>query len=97
MKLLASLAPNVAVKISGLAMLDWHWTTGSLRPFVLRTVEIFGVDRCMFASNFPVDKLFSSYDDLFNAFKAITKRILGRGAEKALSRQRGAVLPASKH
>jgi predicted TIM-barrel fold metal-dependent hydrolase len=27
----------------------------------------------MFASNFPVDKLFSSYDDVFNAFKAITK------------------------
>ncbi|WP_429285182.1 amidohydrolase family protein [Paraburkholderia sp. GAS41] len=27
----------------------------------------------MFASNFPVDKLFSSYDDVFNAFKAITR------------------------
>ena len=33
---------------------------------------MFGVDRCMFASNFPVDKLFSSYDRLFEAFKTIT-------------------------
>ena len=35
-------------------------------------IEAFGVDRCMFASNFPVDKLFSSYDAIWDAFKAIT-------------------------
>ncbi len=64
--------PNVVVKISGLGMCDWHWTVESIRPFVLKTIEDFGVERCMFASNFPVDKLFSSYDMLWEAFKEIT-------------------------
>ncbi len=72
MKLLAS-APNVSCKISGLGMGDWKWTVDSIRPFVLHAIDAFGVERCMFASNFPVDKLFSSYDDLFNAFKTIAK------------------------
>jgi predicted TIM-barrel fold metal-dependent hydrolase len=72
MKLLAS-APNVFCKISGLGMGDWEWTTDSIRPFVLDAIDAFGTERCMFASNFPVDKLFSSYDDVFNAFKAITR------------------------
>ncbi|MGF6977586.1 putative TIM-barrel fold metal-dependent hydrolase [Paraburkholderia sp. JPY465] len=72
MTLLAN-APNVFCKISGLGMGDWKWTVDSIRPFVLHAIEAFGVGRCMFASNFPVDKLFSSYDDIFNAFKSITK------------------------
>lgn len=66
-------APNMACKISGLGMGDWTWTTDSIRPFVLHAIKVFGLDRCMFASNFPVDKLFSSYDRLFDAFKAITR------------------------
>lgn len=66
-------APNIACKISGLGMCDWTWTAESIRPYVLDAIEIFGVDRCMFASNFPVDKLFSSYDALFGAFKTITE------------------------
>lgn len=63
--------PNVWVKISGLGMVDWRWTENSIRPFVLDTIEIFGPDRCMFASNFPVDKLYSSFDALYGAFKRI--------------------------
>ena len=65
-------ARNVACKISGLGMGDWTWTTDSIKPYVLEAIAAFGVDRCMFASNFPVDKLFSSYDRIFDAFKAIT-------------------------
>ncbi len=64
--------PNIIAKISGLAMCDWHWTVESIRPFVLNTIEDFGVERCMFASNFPVDKLHSSFDAVWNAFKEIT-------------------------
>jgi predicted TIM-barrel fold metal-dependent hydrolase len=71
MKALAA-AENVACKISGLGMGDWTWTTDSIRPYVLTAIDIFGVDRCMFASNFPVDKLFSSYDRIFDAFRTIT-------------------------
>jgi len=63
---------NVAVKISGLGMFDHHWTVETIRPFVLETIELFGVERCMFASNFPVDKLMSSYDDLWRSYAVIT-------------------------
>jgi predicted TIM-barrel fold metal-dependent hydrolase len=66
-------AANVVVKISGLGTVDWHWTTESIRPFVLQTIEAFGVSRCMFASNFPVDKLFSDFDTLYGAFRKITE------------------------
>ena len=62
---------NVYVKISGLAMFDHHWTVESLRPYVLETIDAFGVERAMFASNFPVDRLFGSYADLWHAYAAI--------------------------
>ena len=64
---------NVTVKISGLGMVDWNWTTESIRPFVLETIDIFGVDRSMFASNFPVDKIYSDFATLYRAFFEITK------------------------
>jgi predicted TIM-barrel fold metal-dependent hydrolase len=63
--------PNIFTKISGLAMMDRHWTTASLRPFVLETIEIFGVERCLFASNFPTDKLFGSFERQFAAYGTI--------------------------
>ncbi|HEX5263596.1 MAG TPA: amidohydrolase family protein [Phenylobacterium sp.] len=64
--------PNVTVKISGLGMFDLQWTTESIRPLVLEAIEAFGPERSMFASNFPVDKLFSSYAAVWKAFDAIT-------------------------
>jgi predicted TIM-barrel fold metal-dependent hydrolase len=66
-------APNVAVKISGLGVVDRQWTVKSIRPFVLQTIEAFGVSRCMFASNFPVDKLWSDFDALYAAFREVTE------------------------
>lgn len=63
--------PNVAVKISGLAMFDHAWSVESLRPYVLETIDAFGVERAMFASNFPVDRLFSTYADLWHAYASI--------------------------
>jgi predicted TIM-barrel fold metal-dependent hydrolase len=65
-------APNVVVKISGLGTVDWTWTVESIRPFVWQAIEAFGVSRCMFASNFPVDKLFSDFDTLYDSFREIT-------------------------
>jgi predicted TIM-barrel fold metal-dependent hydrolase len=65
-------ASNVVVKISGLGTVDWKWTVGSIRPFVLQTIEAFGTSRCMFASNFPVDKLYSDFDTLYGAYREIT-------------------------
>jgi predicted TIM-barrel fold metal-dependent hydrolase len=70
---LAALAAhsNVAVKISGLAMFDHAWTVESFRPYVLEALEAFGDDRCMFASNFPIDRLHASYTKLWSAYAAI--------------------------
>jgi predicted TIM-barrel fold metal-dependent hydrolase len=72
MRMLAA-RPNIAVKISGLAMLDPKWTIESIRPLVLETLEAFGPTRAMFASNFPVDKLSSDYVIVWRAFVAITE------------------------
>lgn len=62
---------NVAAKISGLGMFIPDWSVDDLRPYVLGTIEAFGVERCMFASNFPVDRLFASFDAIFSAFTDI--------------------------
>ena len=75
---------NVFAKIGGLAMPDngFGWF-GRERPptsdefvaaqsrYYLHTIECFGPQRCMFESNFPVDKMSISYPVLWNAFKKI--------------------------
>ncbi len=72
MKKLAS-CENIVAKISGLGMFDPQWTIDSTRIFVEKTIQIFGIERCMFASNFPVDKIFNTFDNYWNSFKEITK------------------------
>ena len=66
-------APNVAVKISGLGVPGRPWTPESNRDVVLQTIELFGVDRAMFASNFPVDGLVASFDTIYAGFKTIVR------------------------
>jgi predicted TIM-barrel fold metal-dependent hydrolase len=63
--------PNAAVKISGLGVPGARWTAESNREIVLTAIELFGVDRCMMASNFPVDGLCASFDAIFGGFRAI--------------------------
>jgi predicted TIM-barrel fold metal-dependent hydrolase len=74
-------APNVAVKISGIGIADKPWTAAANREIVLDTIEIFGVERCMFASNFPVDSLVATYDDIFNGFMEIVSGFSGSEQE----------------
>lgn len=64
--------PNTMVKISALGTNDHTWTVDSIRRIVLDTIEVFGPLRCMFASNFPVDGLYSTFGALFAAFDALT-------------------------
>lgn len=61
-------APNVAVKISGLGQPGKPWTVAANGPIVRDTISIFGIDRCMFASNFPVDSLCADFDTIFGGF-----------------------------
>jgi predicted TIM-barrel fold metal-dependent hydrolase len=63
--------PNVSAKISGLGMIDHAWTVESFRPYVLETIDAFGCERAMFASNFPVDRLYGTYAGLWRAFAEI--------------------------
>lgn len=61
--------PNVTVKISGLAMTDPRFTKESLRRWVDACVEAFGPDRCVVGSNWPVDRLYSSYDVIMDLYR----------------------------
>ncbi|MFE4836302.1 amidohydrolase family protein [Arthrobacter sp. NPDC056691] len=64
--------PNVVTKISALGTNDHSWTTQSIRPIILETIDAFGPHRTMFGSNFPVDSLYSSFNALYTAFDEIT-------------------------
>ncbi|MBW3093036.1 amidohydrolase family protein [Bifidobacterium sp. 82T10] len=59
---------NCVVKISGLASMDHRWTLESIKPAVYTVLDSFGVNRTMFASNFPVDKLHGTYADIIHGF-----------------------------
>jgi predicted TIM-barrel fold metal-dependent hydrolase len=65
-------APNTCIKISGLGQKGLPWTVEANRGIVLDAIEIFGPDRAMFASNFPVDSLVADFETIFGGFDAIT-------------------------
>jgi predicted TIM-barrel fold metal-dependent hydrolase len=64
---------NVAIKISGLGRPALPWTLEANGPIVRDTIAIFGTDRCMFASNYPVDSLAGSFADIYSGFIAATE------------------------
>jgi predicted TIM-barrel fold metal-dependent hydrolase len=68
-------APNVSIKMSDLVAYDHHWTLESLTEVVLHCLECFGVARAMFASDFPVAGLHASFDEVYDAFKAIASKL----------------------
>jgi L-fuconolactonase len=78
--------PNVVVKLGGMvnrgAGFDFHNAPAApsseamaelWRPYIETCIELFGPARCMFESNFPVDKMAVGYAALWNAFKRITR------------------------
>ena len=69
----AAQAENIICKISGLGMGDQNWTVESIRPYVLHCIETFGVERSLFATNWPVDGLWSDYDTIVSAYDEITR------------------------
>ena len=50
---------------------DNNWTADSIRRYVLTSIETVGVDRCFFATNWPVDWIFSDYDKVVDAYTEI--------------------------
>jgi len=78
--------PNVTAKLGGIGMprtgFDWHSRkipigseelAASMAPLMTYCIEQFGPNRCMFESNFPVDKVSYSYNVLYNAFKRLSR------------------------
>ncbi len=78
--------PNVVMKLGGLGMprcgFDWHTRAqpigseelaSAMAPYITHCIEQFGPERCMFESNFPVDKVSFSYHVLYNAFKRLAQ------------------------
>ncbi len=68
-------APNVHLKISGIGVFGQAWSTEANGQIVRDAIGIFGVDRCMFASNFPVDSLVATFDQIYGGFKTITAEL----------------------
>jgi predicted TIM-barrel fold metal-dependent hydrolase len=62
---------NAIIKISGLHQMNHHWTMEGIRPWVLASIEAFGVERVVFAADWPVARGYSSYPDAVNAYAAI--------------------------
>jgi L-fuconolactonase len=69
---LADLGDNVLCKLSGLAMPLQTMKPSAFAPWIEHAIEAFGVDRCMFASNFPVDSMYGTFDDLYETFTTLT-------------------------
>ncbi len=65
--------PNAAVKISGLGQAGKPWTVEANRDIVRTVIDVFGVQRCMFASNFPVDRLCATFGTIFDGFREIVR------------------------
>jgi predicted TIM-barrel fold metal-dependent hydrolase len=78
--------PNVVMKLGGIGMprtgFDWHARdkpigseelAAAMAPYIHHCIEQFGPERCMFESNFPVDKVSFSYNVLYNAFKRLSQ------------------------
>ncbi|MDT5111278.1 MAG: L-fuconolactonase [Mycobacterium sp.] len=69
---MASLGDNVMCKLSGLAMPLRSMAADVLAPWLEHAIEAFGVDRCLFGSNFPVDGMHGTFDELFTSYSAVT-------------------------
>jgi L-fuconolactonase len=62
---------NIDCKISGLGMVLKTTDPDRLQPWVETCLELFGVERCFFGSNFPVDSVAGTYTDLISAYRQI--------------------------
>lgn len=73
MKALAA-HPNVAMKVSGISLPGMAWTAETQGGVILETIDMFGIDRCMFASNFPPDNCVTEFAPMMEAFQEVMSR-----------------------
>ena len=82
---LASL-PNVHCKVSGLSMFNQHWQPDKVAEIFQVVIDAFGVERVMFGSNFPVDKLHVDYQTIWQTYFQLASH-LSLGEKKKLFRE----------
>jgi predicted TIM-barrel fold metal-dependent hydrolase len=63
--------PNLHVKLSGLGMYSHGITYAQARQVIRDTIQIFGVERAIYGSNFPLEKLHASYADFLGTYRAV--------------------------
>jgi predicted TIM-barrel fold metal-dependent hydrolase len=76
--------PNMVSKLSGLGTFIHRNDLNHIAGIVRETVEIFGAARCLFGSNFPVEKLWIGYSDLATAYRSALKPLGEATARAAL-------------
>jgi len=67
--------PNVVSKLSGLGTFIHCNDPAHISEIIADTVAIFGADRCLFGSNFPIEKLWTRYRELVDAHRAATAHL----------------------
>jgi predicted TIM-barrel fold metal-dependent hydrolase len=65
---------NVVTKISGLGTFERACSVALWRPVIEETLEMFGAERCLFGSNFPIEKLWTSYAELIGVVRTCLDR-----------------------
>jgi len=78
--------PNVVSKLSGLGTFLHRNDAAHISDVVAQTVAVFGADRCLFGSNFPIEKLWTRYRDLLDAYQAATAQLTPTEREQIFSR-----------
>jgi predicted TIM-barrel fold metal-dependent hydrolase len=82
--------PNLAVKLSGLGTFDRACSAERWRPVIEETIDLFGPTRCLFGSNFPIEKLWTNYDRLVGTVRECLSRY-------SLSEQRAVLHDTAAH
>jgi predicted TIM-barrel fold metal-dependent hydrolase len=76
---------NIVSKLSGLGTFIHRNDPAHIKDVVLETVAVFGADRCLFGSNFPIEKLWTSYAELVAAHRAAIASLSEADQEAILS------------
>jgi predicted TIM-barrel fold metal-dependent hydrolase len=76
--------PNMNVKLSGLGTFVHACRADVMEPIIQETVDIFGADRCLYGSNFPIEKLWTDYGTLYRTFRAAIDHLEESGQRAVL-------------
>ena len=76
--------PNTVCKVSGLGMFNREWQADQLEPLIHRVIDTFSTQRVMFGSNFPVDKLYRSYETYWDCYFGALSRYCESEREQML-------------